>query len=587
MQGKVRAPLIGRQHELAELWHILDQALQKEAPQSVILIGNQGVGKTRLVNHWLKEVREKNNTVRVYCTKSTPQSPSYGLFTSFLKSRFNLREGDEVAEAIRSQLGEILEDRRVTEVLHFLGTFIGIEVRDNPFLRAVEHAPAQHDQIARTVLRRFLEMDAQRSPLLLVFEDIHHADEASLSLLHELGESLEGARIMMMCTCRPELLVRQPEFFSVKRKHYRLDLPLLDRDESKDLLCQLLSRVDEIPADLMETAADMTGGNPFFIEELVHVLLANGTIQDQGEKWTIDVERVGEAELPLSVEEAVYARIAALNPMERDVLEKASTLGSVFWLEALVCFSRLQQEVAEKYEIWMADVLQQTIRELLDGLIERDYLLQLPDSSIPHASEYAFKHNLERDLIAKMVNPEQMRQYHLFAAQWFETKLPDRSESQLEYLGQHYEQGGNRRRAAFCFVNAGDKARARYANEQAATFYRRGIALLDLDDALSKIEALHNLGDVCTLLGWTTEALDHFSEMLRYAWLLDHKGKGGAAHRRIGRLWASLGDYERVLGHFNMALRLFERASDSRGVAATLDDVGQIALLKGLILLIK
>jgi tetratricopeptide (TPR) repeat protein len=577
----VTAPLVGRKQELSELGQILERAIQYETPQSVLLFGNQGVGKTRLLDHWLKAMETQRPDVRVLRTKAVPQAPAYAMFTALLESRFSLREAADRAESFRAQVEEVLLDRRLTEVLHFLGGFIGIKVRENPFLRALEDAPAQHDQIARTVLRRFLETDAQRAPLLLVLEDLQGADDGSLSLFRELAESLEGAPVVLVGSARPDLLVGRPELGTLGGEHTRINLPPLDRDESEELLRGLLARVKDVPGDLIETAAEMTGGNPFFMEELIHVLLDNGAIRSTDEGWVIDADRVEEAELPMSVEEAVQARIAALSPIERDVLEKASTLGSVFWLEALVCFSRLQQEVEEKSHIWMADVLQQTIKEVLDALVERDYLLRMPDSSIPDATEYVFKHNMERELITKLVNRERMRQYHSFAAQWLETKLPDRSEAQLEYLGQHYEQGGNRRRAAFCFVHAGDKARGRYANDQAAAFYRRGIGLLDIDDALSKIEALHNLGDVCTLLARTGEALDHFSEMLRFAWLLDHKAKGGAAHRRIGRLYITLGEYERALTHLNMGLRLFERAADRRGVAATLDDVGQLALLRG------
>jgi tetratricopeptide (TPR) repeat protein len=573
--------LVGRQQELSDLHQILDRAIQYETPQSVMLVGNQGVGKSRLLDLWVAQAQDRYPQMRAFRSGAASGSATYAVFASLLEARFALKDASDPAEAFRAQVEEVLLDRRLTEVLHFLGGFVGITVRDNPFLRALEDDPAQHDQIARTVLRRFLEMDAQRTPVLIVIEDLQDADDASLSLFKELAESLAGAPLLLVGSCRPDLLLRLPGLSTIDGEHLKIELSPLSRTESEELLRRLLARAKEVPAEFVEAAIEMTGGNPFFVEQLVRLLLENGTIRVEGDAWAIDAEGIEEVELPMSVEEAVGARIAALSPAERDVLEKAATLGGVFWLEALVCFSRLQQEVTEKSHLWMVDVLQQTIKEVLDGLIDRDYVLRMPDSSIPDATEYVFKHNMERELITRMVAPERMRQYHLFAAQWLETKLPDRSEAQLEYLGQHYEQGGNRRRAAFCFVHAGDKARARYANEQASIYYRRGVGLIDLDDGLSKIETLHNLGDVTSVLGRTAEALDHFSEMLRYAWLLDHKAKGGAAHRRIGRLQMSIGEYRSALDHLNMALRLFERAGDRRGVAAALDDVGQLALLKG------
>lgn len=579
--GGVSSPLVGRQAELEELGQILERAIQYETPQVVTLVGSQGVGKTRLVSHWIEDLAAQRPEVRVLYAAARPSAPSYALMTALLEQRFHLRDVDDTTETFRAEVEEVLLDRRLTEVLHFLGSFVGITVPDNPFLKALEETPQQHDQIARTVLRRFLEMDAQRNPLVLVFEDLHLADEGSRSLFRELAETAEGAPIVLAGTLRPGLIAAEPEFCELDAENTRLDLGALSQEESEQLLRNLLSSVEQVPEDLVTTATDLTGGNPFFIVALVRMLMEDGTIVREGEGWTVDLERLEQAELPVSVEEAVNTRIYALSQAERDVLEKAAALGSVFWLEALICFSRLQREVEEKGDLWLADVEPHTIKDLLDDLIERDYVLKIPDSSIPGANEYAFKHNMERELIAKMISEHRMSQYHLFAAQWLETRLKDRSEAQLEYVGQHYLSGGNRRRAAFCFVHAGDKARARYANEQAAVYYRLGLEALGLDDVLAKIEALHNIGDVCTVIGRNDEALEHFTEMLHHAWLLDHMAKGGAAHRRIGRIYRTLGEYQRALSHLNSAIRLFEQAKDSRGVAATLDDVGQVAWFKG------
>ena len=170
--------LVGREDQLFDLDQVLSRAIQYETPQSVLVVGNQGVGKTRLLDHWLRSVEEKRPLVRIHRCRATPGAPSYSLFTLMLESRFNLRDATDRLEAFRAQVEEVLLDRRLTEVLHFLGGFVGIKVRDNPFLRALEDAPAQHDQIARTVLRRFLEMDAQRSPLLIILEDLQDADDA-------------------------------------------------------------------------------------------------------------------------------------------------------------------------------------------------------------------------------------------------------------------------------------------------------------------------------------------------------------------------------------------------------------------------
>lgn len=577
------AGLVGREAPLADLGELLSRAMQYQTPQTVVLAGTMGVGKTRLVEHFVAAAREQHLDLRIVQAAARPGGPSYGVFTRLLRARFGLQPGEEGAlESLRAQVEEVLEDRRLTEVLHFLGSFLDISVPDNPFLRALEEAPAaQQDQVARTILTRFLEQDAQVSPLLLVLEDLHLADAQSVSLFRELAEGLEGCPLLLLGTARPELFARHPELDAVEAEYSRLDLPLLSEAHSAELLAALLGTAGPLPPALVATAVERSAGNPRFLQQLVSILLERGIVRREGEALALDAERLVAVSLPLSMEEATAVRVSMLSPAERDVLEKAATLGKHFWLEALVCFSRLQQEVEQQESLWMADVLGETIRELLDELERRDYVVRCPRSTIAGTTEYAFAHEQECALVEAMVPPRRKRQYHRFAGQWLETRTRRRTEAQLLALGRHYEVGGDRRKAAFCYVHAGDKARTRYAHEQARAYYQQGLALLDLDDVLSKIEALHHLGDVCAVLGHNEQALAHFTEMLRSAWLLDHRKKGGEAHRRIGRVWSTLGDYERALTHLNIALKLLEGCDDQPGVATTLDEVGKVAWLKG------
>ena len=575
-------PLVGRAQELGILHQALERAVTYETPQAIVLVGSQGVGKTRLVEHWLGEVVDKHSDVRVFKASASQEGQSYAPFSQLLRARFGVKEGDGDALAtLRAQVEKVLQDRRVAEMLHFLGAFIGVTVPDNPFLRALEESAEQHDAVALTVLARFLEEDAAVTPMVLLVEDLHLADSASLTLFQRLAESLEGAPVMLIGTCRPALFVRESRFTSLDAELLRVDLPLLTPQESLDQLKHLLAPVEELPPTLVDTAVELSGGNPLFLVQLVRLLMDKGIVSVADGALTLDDQGLEEIDLPLSVEEAVQVRVDLLTPAERDVLEKAACVGSVFWVEALISLSRLQQEVEPPMDAFMADVLHDTITEILSRLEARDYVLRLPDSSIPGTTEYAFKNNLERKLIGSGVHPTRQEQFHLFAAQWLETRLVERSEAQLEELGAHYELGGNPRRASFCFIFAGDRARARYANDRAARFYQRGIDLMELHDAFSKLDALHNLGDVLTVLGRNEEAVAHFRQMLHYAWLLDHQEKGGTAHRRLGTTFCTLGDYEKAATHLHNGMRLFKAAEDARGLAATMDDVGRLHWLKG------
>jgi tetratricopeptide (TPR) repeat protein len=309
--------------------------------------------------------------------------------------------------------------------------------------------------------------------------------------------------------------------------------------------------------------------------------------------WRIDADRAAMTELPISIEEAIEARIAALETTEREVLEMGAVFGNVFWLGAVVALTRMEalddeggviELPSEPLEIeWGKDPQRKRIEIVVDDLTDRDYLLRLEydDSTIAGDVELVFKHNLERELVARSTEPGRLARYHRRAAQWLESKLLARTEEQLEFLAQLYERGGEKRRAAQCFLAGGDKARSRYANEQAVELYRRGLETLGDDEPVTRLDALHNIGTVLVTMGETDAAEKHFREMLAWAWKVDHRAKGGAAHGRLGRVYRERGEYDQAMAHLRRAHELFAAADDKRGMASTLDDMGRIHWLRG------
>jgi tetratricopeptide (TPR) repeat protein len=590
------SPLYGRDAQLVELDSIFTRAVEYQAPQLVTVVGTQGVGKTRLVAEWLARLlaRQPAGTPgrpRVYRGKAQASAGSYALVSRLLRDRFGILESDDEAkrlERVRTQLTDVFADRRMTEVLHFIGRYLDLRISENAFLRAVARGDdaQQEDAIARTVLRRFLELDAERSPLVLAFDNLHEGDDDSLRLLGELAEGLGGSPVLLIAAARSELFVRRPGWGQGTIDHTRIELNALGRADSERLLRGLLARAEPLPPSLIEDACELTGGNPFFIEELVRVFCANGTITvlPPGDRWRLDPARAAQVRLPMSVEEAIQARISALTGEERELMERAATLGSVFWLGALVVMARLDDDVGAGADRGFRLEERAQVEAVLEELIDRDYLLKIPDSTVPGELEYAFKHNLEHDLVGRLVTPERAKRYHRAAAEWLETKLPSKGEQtgeQLEFQAVLFEKGGDPHRAAANYFAAADKARARYANEAAAELYGRGLRLYDLDSALSRIDPLHNYGDVLHRAGKTQEALKAFHEMLVAAWRLDHRGKAGAAHGRIARVHRSLGEYSRAEHHLQKAIELFRAAGDSRGVAGVEDDIGRVAFLRG------
>ena len=580
----LRAPLIGRGPEMRELDEALARALATKVPQSVTILGGAGIGKTRLVHEFLAKVRDRDRRVRAYRGTCREDGPAFGAVQRILKGRFSVIEGadaETTREQFRAKVSETLGDRRVTEFLHFLGAFLDLRYPESPFIKAVEDDPEQFSKISRAVLRRFFEVDAETHPLILTFEDLHWATDDTLDLVTYLVSTMTKAPVLMIHVARPELLAKRPDWLDIGgAAHSRIELGPLGADDSASLMQRLLAPTGEPPQELIDAAVDMSGGSPYLLEQMVRTFLASGTLVPRGDgTWAVELSRLDDAQLPLTVEDAISARISALEAPERQLLEMAATMGGVFWVGALVALARIDKPTPA---LWGgAEDVALHYRDLLHTLEEREYVLALPDSSVPGDTEYAFKHNLERETVQRLTSRSQLRRYHLVVAEWLEFRLAESAEEQCEMLAQHFEAGGAKRKAGHYFLMAADRARERYANVKAAEYYGKGLALIGEEDVPQRLDALHHQGDVLQLAGHNDAALESFRQMLAIAYRLDLKSKGGAAHNRLGRLYRSIGQLEEAMRHLGTAHALFDAAGDKRGVASSLDDVGKVHWMRG------
>lgn len=584
----IRAVLVGRDSALGTLRDAITRAIDFQAPQLVTIVGNQGTGKTRLINELIGELREKH-TVRVF-HGAAEKGVKHSAIASLLRARFEVTPApDEMAKLrFNHEIKEVIGESQVAELQFLIGGYLGFDFQPTPFLRAVTENPEQHAALAKTALRRFIELDAANGPLVLVLDDLQWAGDEALSLINDLAAHV-GGPVVLLCAARPEMLVRMSGWGEGDIEHTRIDLRNLEGDDAEAMFHNLLARVPRVPEDIVEAAIEMTGGNPALLEQLVKLYGDHGALAMGPNGWVLDADRASEIELPVSVDEAIEARIAALETDQRDLLEKAAVFGNVFWLSAVIALTRQEQPEAASpvapldLEWGHGEDVRRRISDLIHLLADRDYLLMLDtdDSSVPGDVEVVFKHNLERELIVRSTPPKKLARYYLSAAQWLESKLSTLRDEQLEFLASLYERGGDTRRAARCYLQGGDRARARYSPDEARMLYEKGLAMLGEADAPARLDGLHNLGDVLEQSGKTDEAAQCFADMLQLAWRFDSLNKAGAAYSRLARGQRRLGKYDHAMEHLRRAQELFERSRDDRGIASTLDDMGRVHWLRG------
>ncbi|WP_394848013.1 tetratricopeptide repeat protein [Pendulispora brunnea] len=605
--GEHRATLVGRAAEMHELHDAIRNVRDKGRARTVTILGAAGIGKTRLVRDFLIKMRvQQDKAPRVFRSAAREDDEPYGIFSRILRARFGLGEGMEPEAAmaqLRTQVSSVLDDANVGDICYFLGKLVGLDFPASPLVHAVESSNPEVVLLRRAIIKHFLEADAgvhvppsaggpTSAPFVLVFDDLHHAPDESLDLLSYLIDNLQ-APILVLCMARPEILARRDTWFShgAGRHHWMELSPLSDAD-AQLAMNDLLAPVGDEAAreDLNVAACTLAGGNPALLEQMVRIFLEMGVLEAEDElaeedRWRVHVDKLSSVRLPLTVEDAVQARIAALAPAERDLLERAAAMGAVFWLGGLVAIHRLDQPTPD---VWAAgdspDILR--IRQMLRELNERDYILKLPDSTFTHDEEYVFKHNLEREALVKLTPPLTARRYHSQIADWLSFKGQVHAhEETVGMLARHRESAGAPSQAAAAFLEAGDVARSRYSNTKAVEYYALGLSLLSgagiEANPDQRIFGLHHYGDVLQALGRNEDALNAFREMLTRAYRLDLRARGGAAHGRIGRLYRDTGQLEEAKKHLDSALALFAESEDERGIASTVDDIGKLHWLRG------
>ena len=312
---------------------------------------------------------------------------------------------------------------------------------------------------------------ASRLPCSILFEDLHWADEGTLRWLDAVHPILSESQVFVVATSRPSLLETRPRWGEGLSHHVRLSLAPLTRRESRQLVQQILRRVEQLPDELVELVIDSAEGNPFYIEELVTWLIDAGVVVRGDPDWWVVDELVRTVAVPSTLKGVLQARLDALSMEERNLLQRASVVGRVFWDEAV---AHLDDAVGEQ----LADATRE--RGSLEHLRRRELLLQREVSAFASSREFLFKHALLRDVAYDGVLRAHRERYHQRAATWLaETSAAvGREDEYAAVIAEHYEKARDPE-AATWYLRAGQQAASVYALSEAQRMLDSALALVD------------------------------------------------------------------------------------------------------------
>jgi class 3 adenylate cyclase len=552
-----RTALVGRERELHVLRDALARVRAERSPQLVTLVGVPGIGKSRLLYELSRIADAETELISWRQGRSLPYGDgiSFWALAEMVKAQAGILESDTSGEAgakLAEMTADMVSGTSDADWVHrHLGALVGLG-------SGVSAAGDRRGEVF-AAWRHFFEALAELRPLVLVFEDLHWADDGLLDFIDYLVDWAGEVPLLVVGSARPELLARRPGWGGGKPNAVTLSLAPLSDDDTARLIGSLLGR-PVLEAGQQAVLLAHAGGNPLFAEQYVQMLAEQGAGR--------------ELPLPESIQGIVGARLDLLAPPEKRLLQDAAVIGKVFWPGAVAALG--------------GGAGRGELEEYLHALERKQFVRRERRSSVAGETQYAFVHVLLRDVAYGQIPRAARAGQHIRAADWIESL--GRPEDQAEMLAHHYlsalelARAANRDtadlapRARPALQCAGDRALTLNAFAAGARFYRAALELWPQDARKQRAGLLFRLA---LALGGSGDDDDGAGlEQARSALLAAGDRAGAAeADARLGELWWLKGNRDRSLEHLGRAQALVRGEPASPGKAYVLSELARYRML--------
>jgi class 3 adenylate cyclase/tetratricopeptide (TPR) repeat protein len=519
-EAATHTPFVGREHERTLLLETFLRAERESSVQLVTVVGEPGIGKSRLVTELRTALDDRPGVVTWRHGRCLPygEGITFWALGEVVKAEAGILESDEqrvVATKLEEAVAALFSDEAEAAWLASrLAALVG----------AGGEATSSREE-SFTAWRRFLEAMAAKRACVLVVEDLHWADDALLDFLEHLLDWSTGVPLHVLCTARPELFVRHPTWGGGKRNASTISLAPLSREDSATLLHLLVDRA-LLPAETQSALLERAGGNPLYAEQFARMVVDRGHVTG--------------LEVPETVQALMAARLDTLRPELKSLLQDAAVVGRVFWTGAVAAVGRRERE---------------DVRRELNELVRREFVRPVRVSSIEGEDELSFWHALVRDVAYQQIPRAPRAEKHVATARWIEETASERVEDHAAILVHHYGEAHELARAAGMpdrdvderllrsLLLAGDRA-AQLDAEAAERYFRRALTLIEAGSPQRAI-ALARLAAVLQTRGLFDEAVVSLEEAIPELLATDERAAGVAMMHRATALWTQ-GDTARA-----------------------------------------
>ncbi|MER8624913.1 adenylate/guanylate cyclase domain-containing protein [Mesorhizobium sp. M1143] len=542
------APIIGRDAELNRMLASLDLACGGSA-QLVRLVGEAGIGKSRLVKEFVArlgdEDRFRNVAVR-QATCSPLGEQSFGALGAVVRSAAGMMQndnGDEMRGKLAALLADLgLQGEEAKRLMPLLYHVLGLGDPD----ATLQHV--EPEQLRRQILyavRTIMERRLALSPLLIVVEDLHWADSVSLEALRFVMDRLERTRLMLLVTHRPAS--DNDQLDSSRVSHTALRLSPLDSDDGRRLVAALFGESwVNAAGGLLDQILERAGGNPLFLEEIVRGLIDRGVLVREGQQWRTVAGEVATG-IPATIQAMLLARVDRLPQEVRRLAQEAAVIGPRFDATLLKAVAADPGRLEAGCEL----------------LCDAEIIEEVAGSGSVSSQSYRFTQTLLQDVIYQNLLLQRRTDIHRRVGAALEQLCGDKPErfEDLAVLGHHFAQSAERERGAHYLQAAGDRARMIYANDDALRFYERALTALGaIGQTPLKLAIAERIADLSGPAGRREIAHRHYEAVLQAYRESADRVAAARVLRKIGRLFWDVGKRDDAESRYAEAAALLDGA---------------------------
>ncbi len=560
----VETPMVGRDRELEQLQMTLQSALDTRNGRLATVIGEAGVGKSRLLhefNSWVRSLPDLIPMFKARAYERTRQMP-FSLIRDLFATKFNIQDDDplsvvedKLVQGMLSLVGGKTSDvrKRARAIAHL----VGLDVSDGlggivgQSLGMSRPDSPQAEEQAFDYIAQLFEQIAHNSPaVFLSLEDLHWADASSLDLIDYVVQVCQEVPLVIISLARPSLFSARLHtgLLTATQRHqafsflndFVLDLKALSQDASYQLVAEILRKLPDLPTELSEMIVEKADGNPFFVEELVKVLIDDGVLVAGQQEWQVQRSQLSEVRIPPHITGVLQARLDRLSDVERATLQRASVVGRVFWDTAVIFMNQLA-----KVPISASDTI-----AALRALEKREMVFPRQKSVFAGAQTYIFKHAILHESAYESVLLRKRPFYHKQVANWLAEQSGQRVAEYAGIIARHYELANERLPASELYEMAALRAQDSYKPAVATDYYCKSLSLLaeKAHFAVPQMRVQERLGSLLIKQSRFLEAAQTYMTM-RYTAM----GDGDLIAQ--GRAWLGLATVQRAQGNYTEMLQ--------------------------------